>query len=299
MSWKCPICGNEKSSILFNCTDHFVSGEKFDVATCDSCELRFTLEVPDAGNIGKYYEAEDYVSHSNTKKGTLNTLYHYVRNYMLRRKAKWVEKHSGLKQGRLLDIGAGTGFFGHTMHLRGWEASLIEQSEAAREFCLKNFSLQASEDINEFAQAHIQNHSKPYDVITLWHVMEHLPHPNDVMQKALTLLSNRGLLVIAVPNCDSYDARKYKEKWAAYDVPRHLWHFREEQMKTLATNNGFHIDTIKKMPFDAFYVSMLTEKQQGKPLSFLRGAWSGTCGYIASVFNKNRSSSLVYLLRKN
>ena len=138
-----------------------------------------------------------------------------------------------------------------------------------------------------------------FNAITLWHVLEHLEHLNESMEQFYKLLKPGGTLIIAVPNCDSYDARKYGKFWAAYDVPRHIWHFRAEQMKILACKHGYSNSGIKKMAFDAFYISLMSEKYDGKSLPFLRGILSGLGGYFSSLSDESSSSSLVYFLKKD
>ncbi len=294
MKKACPICSATEFQKVFDCIDHYVSGETFEIIECKTCGMRITDDFPDEKTIGKYYEAADYISHSDTKKGIVNQVYHFVRQYMLKKKARWVEKSSGRKTGSILDVGTGTGYFANAMKKRNWDVSIVEQSDAAREFAEKNFGLSGSPSITEFA---VQS-SKKLDVITLWHVLEHIENLKEAMTHFHQMLQKNGTLIIAVPNCNSFDARKYKSLWAAYDVPRHLWHFRAEQMEILAKNNGFEIAEIKPMPFDAFYISMISEKYAKQPLAFLKGIFTGIGGFFASIFDKKMSSSLVYILKK-
>lgn len=260
--------------------------------------MRITNDFPTENEIGKYYETSDYISHSDTKKGIVNAVYHGVRQLMLRKKANWIEVNSGLKTGKMLDVGAGTGYFANTMKERGWDVSVVEKSKMAREFAEKNFQLSAYPSMEDLKKNSKSENSATLDVISLWHVLEHLEHLNESFSQFNKLLKPGGNLVIAVPNCNSYDARKYQNLWAAYDVPRHLWHFRKEQMEILAKKHGFSISEIKKMPFDAFYISMISEKYSGKPFAFLKGILSGIGGYFTSISDKSRSSSLVYFLKK-
>ena len=137
-----------------------------------------------------------------------------------------------------------------------------------------------------------------FDVITLWHVMEHLQNLQNTWERLSDLLSERGILVVAVPNCDSYDAKKYGEHWAAYDVPRHLWHFTPATMQQWGAKNGFILAARHPMPFDAFYVSMLSEKNKGNSMPFVRGLLTGTMAWFSSLAKKERSSSMIYIFRK-
>ena len=293
------MCGVNRFSKVLNCKDHYVSGEIFEIVECEKCKMRITKDFPAENELGKYYETSDYISHSDTKKGIMNYTYHQVRQYMLRKKAAWIEQYAGLKTGRMLDVGAGTGYFADAMQRRGWQVSVVEKNDSAREFAGRNFQLPVYDSIENFSRKNSSGAINGLDTITLWHVLEHLEHLNESMEQFYKLLKPGGTLIIAVPNCDSYDARKYGKFWAAYDVPRHIWHFRAEQMKILARKHGFSISGIKKMPFDAFYISMMSEKYAGKSLPFLRGILSGLGGYFSSLSDESSSSSLVYFLKKD
>lgn len=295
MKQSCPICGNITYHHVFTCVDYFVSRESFDIVECCECGMRMTDEVPDENVIGHYYETTDYISHSDTKKGMINVLYHNVRRKMLQKKAQWVEAYSPQNQGVLLDMGAGTGYFAHAMQQRGWTATMVEQSAQARQFAFERFGLGASASLKEYVETTL---SGSLDIITLWHVLEHLDGLNDVMRRFYELLKPEGVLIIAVPNHSSYDARVYESDWAAYDVPRHLWHFTPKQMEMLAVKHGFRLVDMKPMPFDAFYISMMSEKYAQAKGAFIKGVWRGVCGYVMSLFDKRNSSSLVYVLRK-
>ena len=289
----CPLCGGTHLKRVMTCTDFYASGEQFDLLSCEDCGFTFTQGVPVEAEIGRYYETPDYISHSDTKKGAMNAIYHQVRKYMLGKKARLVVKESHRKQGRLLDIGTGTGYFAEAMDQRGWEVEAIEKNAQARLFAKEHFGLDVKEEgaLYEFEPG-------SFDVITLWHVMEHLEHLNEVWDKLYELLTNRGVLIVAVPNCSSYDALKYGEYWAAYDVPRHLWHFTPATIQQLASKHGFIMAARHPMPFDAFYVSMLSEKHRGSAFAFLKGMWTGTKGWFSALGKKERSSSMIYVFRK-
>lgn len=294
----CPVCNHKEFKSALQCIDHYVSGENFEIIECTQCGMKITNDFPPENTIGKYYETEDYISHSNTKKGLVNSLYHHVRQRMLKKKAGWVESASGIEMGKILDVGAGTGYFAGAMKKRGWEVSIVEQSDEARKFAENNFNLHGFSSIKNFIKNQHSNGEKSQDVISLWHVLEHLEPLNESMAQFYKLLNPGGTLIIAVPNCSSYDAKIYKNLWAAYDVPRHLWHFTSRQMEILTKKHGFSLVETKKMPFDAFYISMMSEKYARNPLPFVNGFWTGLCGFFFSIFDKNNSSSLVYILRK-
>ena len=289
----CPLCGGHQFKHTLTCTDHYASGEKFEVITCAHCGFMCTQDVPVEAEIGRYYETPDYISHSDTQKGMMNKVYHWVRHYMLQKKASMVEQVSGIKKGSILDIGTGTGYFSHTMKERGWKVKAIEKSAQARAFARDHFQLDV-EDADTLP-AFPEN---TMDIVTLWHVMEHLEHLNETWIKLNKILKGEGKLIIAVPNPTSYDAHHYQEMWAAYDVPRHLWHFSPEIMKQMGEKHGFALLETYPMPFDAFYVSMLTEKYKDSSLSFIRGAWLGFKAWLHAFQKKEQSSSMIYIFKK-
>ena len=275
------------------CVDHYATGESFDLVRCEDCGFLLTQDPPVEAEIGRYYESPDYISHTDTHKGLMNRVYHWVRKYMLGRKARLVKQSSRLSTGRILDIGTGTGYFSHAMHTRGWKVSAIEKSPQARAFAKEHFGLdvETPEVLSTYAD-------KSFDVVTLWHVMEHLEHLNETWEKLAKILQDDGTLIVAIPNPTSFDAKKYGEMWAAYDVPRHLWHFSPSSMQQLGVKHGFVLEERLAMPFDAFYVSMLTEKYKHSSCSFLRGMWTGLQALMASMVRKDQSSSIIYIFRK-
>ena len=289
----CPLCGGQQLEHALTCTDHYASGEQFEVIRCVHCGFLMTQGVPVEAEIGKYYETPDYISHSDTQQGLMNRVYHWVRQYMLSRKAALVKRTSGLSEGSLLDYGTGTGYFANAMLCQGWKVKAIEKSPQARAFAKKQFGLnvEAEHSLKDYP-------SMSLDVVTLWHVMEHLEHLNEMWETLHRILKDKGVLIVAVPNPESYDARKYKEWWAAYDVPRHLWHFSPLVMQRFGEKHGFVLEKEHPMPFDAFYVSMLTEKYKSNELSFVKGLWTGTLAWFSALGNKERSSSLIYVFRK-
>ena len=290
---KCPLCGESHFEEVMTCTDHYASGESFAICRCQHCGFQFTQAAPVEAEIGRYYETPDYISHSDTHKGLMNRVYHWVRHFMLSRKARLIKHHSGLSRGYLLDIGTGTGYFPHFMQEKGWRVSAIEKSLQARQFAKEHFSLDV--DSPDILDSYADN---SFDVITLWHVMEHLEHLNETWETLNRILKDRGILVIAVPNPTSIDAEKYKEMWAAYDVPRHLWHFTPSAMQQFGAKHNFILCERHPMPFDAFYVSMLSEKYRKSAFPFIKGLIAGTEAWIVSLAKKDRSSSMIYVFRK-
>lgn len=260
---------------------------------CRDCGFLFTQDFPTEDEIGRYYETPDYISHSDTKKGAMNSVYHWVRNYMLKCKARLVMHEAHRKTGRLLDIGTGTGYFADAMQRCGWQVEAVEKNEQARAFAKAHFNL----DVKPHTALNgLPSHS--FDVITLWHVMEHLEPLNETWERLYSLLTEKGVLIVAVPNCSSYDAKKYGAFWAAYDVPRHLWHFTPDTMQQIGSKHGFILSERHPMPFDAFYVSILTEKRLKHSCAFLKGMMVGTMAWLRTLAKKERSSSMIYIFRK-
>ncbi len=291
---QCPVCDGKIFSLFLNCTDFFVTGEKFQIKQCNSCGFKITENIEDENNIGSYYQSENYISHSNTSKGLVNSVYHSVRKYMLGRKRRLVEKATSLKTGQILDVGTGTGFFLNEMKENGWQVTGTEKSSDARDFAKKEFKLDNLPSEKLFTLK-----EKSFDAITLWHVLEHIHLLNDNMEIFHRLLKEKGKLIIAVPNHESSDAKHYKEFWAAYDVPRHIWHFSPKQMKQLGEKHGFSLTSIHSMPFDSFYVAMLSEKYKKSKMALFKGIFYGKISWLNSIINPVKCSSVIYVFQKN
>lgn len=290
----CPLCDSGKISLLFRCTDHFISKELFQVFKCPTCGFVFTQDCPEESEIGKYYESDDYISHSDISTGLSNKIYRLARNIMLRRKKSIVQKITGLKKGSLLDIGSGTGHFAGTMKQAGWQVMGIEINEKARNFSVENFGIEAAGPEKLHALQ-----ADNFDCITLWHVLEHFHDPFKYAAEIHRLLKPGGICVIALPNSGSYDAVHYVKYWAAYDVPRHLWHFNPDTFRLFAEKTGFILEKLMSLPLDVFYISTLSEKYKGSGLSFFKGMSKAKWFTIKSFFNKEKGSSLIYILKKN
>lgn len=290
---ECPLCNSKAIGKRFSCKDHFATGEIFDIFQCRDCGFVFTQNVPDEKDIAPYYCSATYISHSNTKKGLVNKLYHIVRSIMLRRKVTLIKKLTLLQNGRLVDYGAGTGYFAHAMAKSGWAVTAIEKSAQARDFSKKEFGfeMQPEETLKEIE-------SNSVDVVTLWHVMEHIQQIDVFWEQLKRILEDTGIAVIAVPNCTSYDADNYGEHWAAYDTPRHLWHFSPSTIMKLGEKHGFILERQYPMLFDGFYISMLSEQYKGRHFKILRGFWNGFIGLCATLNGCGASSSIIYVFRK-
>jgi len=290
---KCPVCSSDNFEKLFVCTDFLVSNENFSLFKCTKCGFTFTQDFPAENSIDKYYNTPEYVSHSNTQRGFVNFMYHFARKITLRSKINLVQKFVAIKNGDLLDIGAGTGYFLNSMHNANWTVCGIEKSATARRFAQQKFGLTLFEP-----DKLVQIPDKSQDIITLWHVLEHLENPNIIFENLYRILKAEGVLIVAMPNRISADARHYRQWWAAYDIPRHLWHFSPSDFGQLAENHNFKTMNIKSMFFDPFYISILSEKHKSTFGATYIGLIKGIFFTIQSIFNKKNCSSLIYILKK-
>ena len=289
----CPVCDSRDITPFLSCEDYLASKENFEIYKCNVCRFALTQDFPGEDVIGKYYDAPEYVSHSDTHKGIINMLYHWVRKIALRSKSKIAVQYASCKTGKLLDIGSGTGYFLNRMRELKWIVTGVEKSDAARKYAKDKFDLDCQ--ISDYLYD-ISANSK--DVITMWHVLEHLEHLNKVLEHLHSILKDDGTLIIALPNKESLDAKYYKEYWAAYDVPRHLWHFSPSDFEHLVNRYHFELIETKPMYFDAFYISMLSEKNKGTFWGSIIGLIRGGIFFLRSLGDKHRCSSLIYILKK-
>ncbi len=280
---KIDLYSNTKPYI--KCIDYTVSNETYTLYKNEEFDLLVTKPVPD--NLDDYYKSDDYISHTDSKKSLFDFTYQIVKNYTLKQKLKLINSFN-TEEKTILDIGAGTGDFLSVCKKNNWEINGVEPSENARELASKkNIILENS--VKEF-----QN--KTFDVITLWHVLEHIPTLPEFIQTLKKLLKPNGILIIAVPNYKSYDAQIYKEFWAGYDVPRHLWHFSQTSIKKLFSLVNMNVIKILPMKFDAFYVSLLSEKYKKNKLGFIKAFFNGLRSNIKAK-KSSEYSSLIYILK--
>jgi SAM-dependent methyltransferase len=290
---QCPGCFSPNIGYALSCEDFTVSKEVFEVWECSNCTLRFTQNVPDAESIGPYYQSTEYISHSDTREGLVNKLYHTVRNYTLKSKRDLIKSITGKDRGNLLDIGAGTGAFAFTMQQAGWQVKGLEPDETARANALNNYDL----SLDTLESLHLLP-SNTYDAITMWHVLEHVHDLHGYLKTYQRILKDDGKLIIAVPNYTSKDAEQYGEFWAAYDVPRHLYHFSPKSMEVLLESEGFKLHSYKPMWFDSFYVSLLSEQYKTGHQQIGKAFWNGFMSNVKAFRSKDKCSSLIYLVGK-
>ena len=290
--FSCPVCGSAAIQNVLSAMDHTVSGETFRIDECRSCTLRFTQDTPGGDGRQHYYKSENYISHTNTSKGWINRMYLMIRNRTMKTKRRLIERISGLRNGLLLDVGSGTGTFVNTMREHGWMVTGLEPDADARAIANKNYKLQL---LDENEMYNLPHHS--FDIITLWHVLEHVDDLTSFLKQARQLLKDSGSIFIAVPNYTSYDAGDYKNSWAAYDVPRHLYHFSPKSMKVLVEKNGMKIEKYRPMWYDSFYISLLSSKNKNKTTRWATALWYGMVSNIRALFNVKKCSSVIYVVR--
>ena len=279
-----------RNPIYLTVKDHSVSGEEFELIKNSKYGFLETRPQPSSDKLPDYYKSEDYISHTDSQRNFFEKAYHLVRSISLKKKLRLINSFTSESK-ILLDIGCGTGDFLQTAQENDWTVYGIEPNEQARRIAngkTKNrvFNL---EKLQEFE-------AQGFDVITLWHVLEHLPNLEAQVEIFKKLLKPDGTLIIAVPNYKSYDANYYKEFWAAYDVPRHLWHFSKTSMSNLLSKESFQIIKIRPMLFDAFYVSLLSEKHKNGKMNLIKGFLIGLYSNLKSMSTKE-ASSLIYIIK--
>lgn len=289
---QCPLCGSERLADLLVCDDRLTHRGSFTICACEACGFRFTNPYPSQADIGVFYASDDYVPVSNTTKGLINKGYHLARRVMLRAKRGMVTRLTGRRSGRLLDIGCGTGEFAGIMKEAGWQVQGVEPYAIARESARTRFGLPVV-DVPE--QADLPD--KGYDLITLWHVLEHAHDVNRSFRELDRLLAPGGTVLIGVPNHTCFDAGFYGARWAAYDTPRHLYHFSPGTLSRLAAKHGFEVTALRPLLFDPLYIPLLTEKERDDR-SWLRGLGVAAASFFVSLANPARCTAVTYVLRR-
>jgi 2-polyprenyl-3-methyl-5-hydroxy-6-metoxy-1,4-benzoquinol methylase len=272
--------------------DHSVSGEEFELIKNTEFGFLETTPQPSSDKLPEYYKSEDYISHTDSKRNLFEKVYHLVRTISLKKKLNLINSFSS-EEKNLLDVGCGTGDFLQIALDNNWNVSGIEPNDQARKIANKK----TNNSVFEIEQL-LKFEANSFDVITLWHVLEHLPNLEEHISVFNNLLKPNGTIIIAVPNYKSYDAKHYKEFWAAFDAPRHLWHFNKESISKLVSKEFMKVIKIKPMWFDAFYVSMLSEKYKSGKMNPIKGFWIGLLSNIKALRNKE-ASSLIYVVRNS
>ena len=284
----CPVCNGKSFKDFLKVVDHNVSGDKFNISECNDCGFRFTNPRPKENTICKYYKSGNYISHNSSKKGFINKIYYLVRDYQFKIKLNNIANRLATNDKNLLDVGCGTGDFVKYLKNKGWSATGVETDDAARAFAIEENKQRVLKSLKKFK-------GESFDVITMWHVLEHIYDLNNYLKTLFSLLKDGGMLVVGVPNNASYDAEFYKENWFAYDPPIHLSHFRKKDVEALASNNNFQLKNIDPLIFDAYYISMLSSKK-AKGLA-LSGFFRGWVSNWKAKKSGNYSSLAYYLFK--
>ena len=282
----CPSCENSGFNNLLIAKDNLVSHESFAIVECQRCRLLFTNPRPNDSRLANYYNSNNYISHNDKKISIQNILYRIVRKITINQKIKLIKKYH--PSGKLLDYGTGSGAF-LRQAVKHFGIKGIEPNKRAIKQAPSSIKKDIYENIDQIKSDH------KFDIITMWHVLEHLPNLKITFNEIKNLLSSKGHLFIAVPNPNSWDSKQYGAKWAGYDVPRHLYHFNRNTLSYFLKQYGLRIVDIKSMKFDAYYISMLTEKYRKNPYSFIRGLFMGYRSNQSASLN-GEYSSLLYIV---
>lgn len=268
-----------------SCKDYTVSQESYELLRNPKYNMLVTLPVP--ADLENYYKSEDYISHTDANKSFFDKIYQSVRKYTLQKKLTLINSFN-FSDKKLLDVGSGTGDFLTTCKEDGWKSFGVEPSKEAREIALTK-KVDVVNDLSSLKE-------KDFDVITLWHVLEHVENLFEYIETLKKKLKPNGVLIIAVPNYNSFDAKHYKEHWAAFDVPRHLWHFSQESIKKLFASVSMEVEKVLPMKFDSYYVSMLSEKYKHGRNRFIKAFY---VGFLSNLKAKSTSeySSLIYVIK--
>ena len=269
--------------------DYSVSKETFDLYHDETLDMLITFPQPSLDNLGKYYESEDYISHTDNQRSLFEKLYHFIKNIALKNKLNLINSHQPNK-GRILDIGAGTGDFLSVAKKDGWQTIGVEPSTKAK-------SIAINKGVS-FVELTTELENNSFDVISMWHVLEHVPHLEKQIKELKRLLKPTGTLIIAVPNFKSFDAKHYGKFWAAFDVPIHFWHFSKTAIKLLFEKEKMKLEKVLPMKFDSFYVSLLSEKYKSGKMNFIKAFYVGLLSNWKARSSFEHSSH-IYIIRND
>ena len=287
----CPVCNHGEFVPFIEVRDYFLSGEDFAIVACKSCGFRFVNPRPDETEIGRYYQSDEYISHDAGKNDLFSRLYRVARSFSLKWKYGIVSRFG--REGNLLDIGCGTGEFLNFCKQKGFSVQGVEPNPKAGAFATTQYGIPVAGSLDALEAA-----PGSFRIITLWHVLEHLHKLNDSFDRIGTLLEENGTLIIAVPNSDSPDALRYRQHWAAYDVPRHLYHFNARTVSLLAERHGFEVRSILAQKLDAYYVALLSEQYLHGRKKYFSAFLNGLRSNLAAGKAGRGHSSRVFILTR-
>lgn len=286
----CPVCGSNKLGSLLKTKDFFLTQEDFELYKCKNCDYIYTSPVPLGEELGKYYNSAEYYSHSASKKGIINRIYGFLRKINIKNKFSLIHRYKS--KGSILDIGCGTGELLKYFSEHDWVTQGIEPNEEARNFAQKTYQLSVKDEaaINSLKE-------ESFDVVTMWHVLEHVPDINNRIKQIIQILKPKGTIFIALPNINSPDSIKYGKYWAGLDVPRHLHHFSPISFSALANKHSLKIVEMVPMKMDAYYVSLLSEKYKKNTLPYFSAIYAGLMSNFQAR-KTNNYSSMIFVLKK-
>ncbi|RNC88153.1 MAG: class I SAM-dependent methyltransferase [Winogradskyella sp.] len=270
--------------------DYSVSKETFELIFNNEKDILETIPRPKKEDLSNYYKSEDYISHTDSRRNLLEVVYHIIRKKALKNKLSLIASFQQQEK-NLLDVGCGTGDFLETALNANWNVVGVEPNQGARDIA-------NSKTNNKVYDVESLPNLEPnsFDVITLWHVLEHLPNLDDHISVFKKLLKPNGKIVVAVPNYKSYDAAYYKSFWAAYDVPRHLWHFSQKGIQRIFEAKKLLLEKTQPMIFDAYYVSLLSEKYKNGFMNPFKAFWIGWRSNRKAKHSRE-FSSLIYVFK--
>ena len=286
----CQICNGNKFLRITKTKDYSTSNEEFVIVKCQDCEFLFTNPRVKEEKIGEYYKSDKYISHTNSNKGLFNFLYQTVRKYAIKTKTKLLLNSIGTKTH--LDVGCGTGEFLNSCNIKNIKCIGIEPSEIARSKAIKNYDLdiRSETNLNQF-------NMDEFDSVSMWHVLEHVYDLNKTIEHLNRIIRNNGVLIIAVPNHKSLDAKKYKNYWAAWDVPIHVNHFCPKTITNLMSKYNFTLKNKIGMKFDSFYVSLLSSEYRSGRKQYIEGFLMGVISNISAMLGFTEYSSTIYIFK--
>jgi len=290
---KCILCCEKLAGTDRKVTDHFCTGKKFDLLICPGCELIYTSPLPSKDKIGEFYRFSGYVSHSEKPGNFFQRIYFFIRKIMIKKKIRFIKPHLGDSK-RILDYGSGTGVFLARCIKNNFNAFGYEPDDRAGNIAREKIGSDVMLSLQDIDNQQLEK----FDMVTLWHVLEHIYDLDPAMKRFNRILRDKGMLVLALPNYESFDASYYKELWGGYDVPRHLYHFNFNAIKVLAKKYGYVLLKARPLVFDSYFVSLLSEKYKKNPIFIARAMLIGLISNLYGLMGFKPYSSMVYFLKK-